>query len=167
METIAIENGADVGVAKSAEIPAEMLAPGRVTKDALEGLYATGHWLYSRARYKDASAIFRVMVLCLPDEERGYLAFGACHEGLGQDAIALEIYNTATLSTPLAPRCHVARARLLRRCGLSDNADAALDEADWIANIQDDPHLKALVASERENAHGACAARSAPETESR
>ncbi len=54
-----------------------LTAPGRVTRDALEGLYATGHWLYSRSRYRDASAVFRVMVLCLPDEERGYLALGA------------------------------------------------------------------------------------------
>ncbi|MGO8992130.1 MAG: hypothetical protein ACLQVI_02295, partial [Polyangiaceae bacterium] len=126
-----------------------LTAPGRVTRDALEGLYATGHWLYSRSRYRDASAVFRVMVLCLPDEERGYLALGACHEGLGQEAIALEIYNTATLSTPSAPRCHVARARLLRRCGLDDHADAALDEAEWIANELNDDHLRALVACER------------------
>ena len=83
----------------------EALAPGRVTIDALDGLYATGHWLYrSRARYMDASAVFRVMVLCLPDEERGYLALGACHEGLGQEAIALELYNMATLSVASAPR---------------------------------------------------------------
>jgi hypothetical protein len=132
------------------ELPAETLAPGRVTKDALEGLYATGHWLYSRARYKDASAVFRVMVLCLPDEERGYLALGACHEGLGQEAVALEIYNTGTLSTPSAPRCHVARARLLRKFGMGEHADAALDEASLIADERNDDHLRALVACERE-----------------
>jgi tetratricopeptide (TPR) repeat protein len=139
--TSSIDNGA--------ERPAETLAPGRVTRDALEGLYATGHWLYSRARYRDASAVFRVIALCLPDEERGYLALGACHEGLGQEAIALEIYNTATLSVPSAPRCHVARARLLRKCGMHDHADAALDEAESIARALRDEHLEALIASER------------------
>ena len=124
-------------------------APGRVTRDALDGLYATGHWLYSRNRYSDAAAVFRVMVLCLPEEERGYLALGACHEGLGQEAIALEIYNMATLSAPAAPRCHVARARVLRRCGHDEHADAALEEATWIAERENDAHLLALIACER------------------
>jgi tetratricopeptide (TPR) repeat protein len=127
----------------------EALAPGRATKHALEGLYATGHWLHSRARYRDASAVFRVIVLCLPDEERGYLALGACHEGLGQDAIALELYNMATLSIPAAPRCHVARAKILRRSGMEEHADAALEEAERIALEQGDEHLIALVASAR------------------
>jgi Tfp pilus assembly protein PilF len=125
------------------------LAPGRVTRDALEALYAAGHWLYSRSRYTNASAVFRVMVLCLPEEERGYLALGACHEGLGQEAIALEIYNMATLSTPSAPRCHVARARILRSVGMDDHADAALDEASFIADQRGDAHLRALVDCER------------------
>ena len=89
------------------------------------------------------------MVLCLPEEERGYLALGACHEGLGQEAIALEIYNMATLSAPSAPRCHVARARLLRRAGHDEHADAALDEAEAIAERENDEHLRALVACER------------------
>jgi tetratricopeptide (TPR) repeat protein len=153
METTAIASSD--GVATDLDLPAETLAPGRATRDALEGLYATGHWLYSRARYRDASAVFRVMVLCLPEEERGYLALGACHEGLGQAAVALEIYNTATLSTPEAPRCHVARARLLRASGLDEHADAALDEASFIANERDDDHLRALVVEERKRASAA------------
>jgi tetratricopeptide (TPR) repeat protein len=124
------------------------LAPGRVTLDALEALYAAGHWLYSRARYKDAAAVFRVMAMCRPEEERGYLALGACHEGLGQQAIALELYNAATLTTS-APRCHVARARLLRLAGMVDHAEAALDEAEWIAIQRCDEHLRALVDGER------------------
>ena len=130
-------------------------APGRVTRDALEGLYATGHWLYSRDRFLDAAAIFRVMVLCLPDEERGYLALGACHEGLGQEGIALSVYDTATLTTPSAPRCHLARARVLRRCGHEDHAEAALDEAESIAERENDEHLRALVACERRPPPGA------------
>ena len=75
-----------------------------VGRDALDALFATGQWLHSRQRYADASAVFRVIVLCAPDEERGYLALGACHEGLGQDSIALEIYGMAVLTLP-APRC--------------------------------------------------------------
>lgn len=124
-------------------------APGRATREALEGLYATGHWLYSRARYVDASAVFRVVVLCLPDEERGYLALGACHEGLGQEAIALELYNMATLSTPFAPHCHLARARILRRLGREDHAEAALEEAEAIASSRNDRDLAERVAAER------------------
>ena len=126
------------------------ITPGRVTADALDALYATGHWLHSRERYRDAGAVFRVMVLCAPEEERGYLALGSCHEGLVQDAIALEIYAAATL-TACAPRCHVARARLLRKNGFGDDAEEALDEAESIADERDDEHLRALVANERQS----------------
>ncbi len=120
-----------------------------VGRGALDALFATGQWLCSRQRYKDASAVFRVVVLCAPDEERGYLALGACHEGLGQDAIALEIYGMAVLALP-APRCHVARARVLRRAGKPDDAEEALDEAEGIAEAQGDDDLRALVKTQRE-----------------
>jgi tetratricopeptide (TPR) repeat protein len=133
--------------------PGEDLA-GRVSpvgRDALDALFATGQWLHARQRYNDASAVFRVIVLCAPDEERGYLALGACHEGLGQDAIALEIYGMAVLTLP-APRCHVARARVLWRAGKADDAEEALDEAEGIAEAEDDDDLRALVRT-----HRACA----------
>jgi tetratricopeptide (TPR) repeat protein len=124
------------------------LTPGHVTTEALDALYNTGHWLHARERWRDAAAVFRMLVLCAPEDERGYLALGSCHEGLGQEAIALEIYAAATMTAD-APRCHVARARLLRKNGFPDDAEEALDEAASIADALNDDHLRALVANER------------------
>src|SRR5690242_8563786 len=94
----------------------------RVTKEALDALYATGRGLHDAERFTDAAAVFRVMILSAPEEERGYLALGSCHEGLGQEGIALEIYGAATVTLPHAPRCHLARARLLRAGGHDEEA---------------------------------------------
>ena len=57
---------------------------------ALDALYATGHWLLSRERVHDAASVFRGMAVLAPDDERAWLALGACHEALKQTELALE-----------------------------------------------------------------------------
>jgi cytochrome c-type biogenesis protein CcmH/NrfG len=118
-------------------------------RDAIEALYATGHWLYSQERYKDAACVFRAMVHVSPRDERGWLALGACHEALDQASIALEMYGTARVIARPAPRCEIARARVLRARGEDDLADAALNHAEQIAEAQDDDEVRALVRFER------------------
>jgi tetratricopeptide (TPR) repeat protein len=116
---------------------------------AVEALYATGHWLYSRDRFAHAQSVFRAMIHLAPDDERGWLALGACHEALGQAGIALELYTAAAGETQ-APRCQLARARILRRRGLEGEAHAALREADRLAEHRCDYEVRRLVAVERE-----------------
>jgi hypothetical protein len=115
---------------------------------ALEALYATGHWLYSRDRFAHAQSVFRAMLHIAPDDERGWLGLGACHEALDQEDIALEIY-VAAVGAAVAPRCELARARILRRRGLEVEAYRAVEQAARIAEHQRDDELRQLVAAER------------------
>ena len=116
---------------------------------AIEALYATGHWLYSQLRIEQAMPVFRAMVHLAPHDERGWLALGACHEAEDQSEIAREIYGAATAVAPAAPRCELARARLLFARGMVREAHEALAEAARIAEQFHDDELRALVAIER------------------
>ncbi len=115
---------------------------------AIEALYATGHWLYSQQRYAHAVTVFRAMIHIAPRDERGWLAVGACHEVQDQADIALELYAAAS-SVTSAPRCELARARLLRARGRSQEARGAIDQASRLAEELRDDDLRALVAVER------------------
>ncbi len=114
----------------------------------IEALYATGHWLYEQKRWADARSVFRVMLLCAPDDERGWLALGACHEETGDTDIALELYGAGRVVARPAGRCEVARARVLRSLGLDDEADEALTRALQIAEDAGDEGLRALASAE-------------------
>lgn len=115
---------------------------------AIEALYATGHWLYLQLRIEQAMPVFRAMIHLAPEDERGWLALGACHEVEDQSEIALEIYGAATAVAPAAPRCELARARLLFARGRDREAREALAEAARIAEHLHDDDLRALVARE-------------------
>ena len=119
------------------------------TRDAIEALYATGHWLYSQERHADAASVFRVMLLCTPKDERGWLALGACHDALGEKDIALELFGAGRVVARPSGRCEVARARVLRSLGRDDDADDALARATDVAENVDDDALHALIAAEK------------------
>lgn len=118
------------------------LAP---SNDALEALYATGHWLYTQQRVANAATVFRAMIQIAPHDERGWLALGGCHEALDQDGIALEMYGVGRVMARPAPRCEIARARVYRRRGMLDEMEAALDEAETIAAESGDDTLRVLL----------------------
>jgi tetratricopeptide (TPR) repeat protein len=121
----------------------------RASPGAIEALYATGHWLYSQLRIEQAMPVFRAMIYIAPEDERGWLALGACHETQDQSEVALEIYGAATAVAPKAPRCELARARILYAQGMRHEAEQALAEAARIAEQMHDDDLSALVAIER------------------
>ena len=118
-------------------------------REGIDALYATGHWLYSRERYRDATAVFRAMLACAPTDERGWLALGAAHERLNQDEIALELYTAGWLVAGPAPRCALARARLLRALGRDEEATLALDDAEIAAVAAHDDEMATSIAAER------------------
>ena len=126
-------------------MPTAPLAPSEA---ALEALYATGHWLYSQERYEDAQNVFRALIHVAPHDERGWLALGACHEIEGQQDVAFELYEIASTAT-YAPRCDIARARILKRRGLEHEARHALDEVASCAESRRDRELGRLVEAER------------------
>jgi tetratricopeptide (TPR) repeat protein len=125
------------------------MQPPPVSPNAIEGLYATGHWLYSQDRLEHARSVFRAMIHIAPHDERGWLALGACHEAQGQQDIAFELYGAAVASASTAPRCELARARILRQRGQQDEALEAIEEAGRLARELRDDELQALVAAER------------------
>lgn len=116
------------------------------TAHAVEGLYATGHWLLGADRFRDAGAVFRAMITVSPTDERGWLGLGAAHEGIEQPQIALEMYGTGRVAARPSPRCEVARARVLRALGRDEEAESALDLAE---DIVEDEDVKAAIAAER------------------
>jgi hypothetical protein len=124
-------------------------SPDATRARALDALYATGHWLLSRERVHDAASVFRGMAVLAPDDERPWLALGACHEALKQTQLALDMYCTGqTLSCP-AVRSRLARARVLTLLGRDDEAEGALANAEEVAERFGDDGLIALVSAER------------------
>jgi hypothetical protein len=115
---------------------------------AIEALYATGHWLLGQDRFKDAADVYRAMAKASPEDERGWLGLGQAHEGAGQTIIAREMYLTG-VTLAHGGRCAIALARVLREMG--DDADAAevIDFADAVAKDTDDDALASLVSYER------------------
>ena len=116
---------------------------------SIEALYATGHWLHSLGRHRDAAVVFRVMAKAEPSDERAWIALGACHEASGHVDIALALYGYGRLAAAPSARCEIARVRLLRGAGQDALADEALDRAEGIADALNDDTLKTLVVKER------------------
>lgn len=124
------------------------IAPAQPSPEAVEALYATGHWLFTQARIGDAQGVFRALVYVAPEDERGWLALGACYESEGDDDVALELYAAASAVTT-APLCDVARARILRKRGDGAAARHTLDEVARLAEGRRDHQTLALVHAER------------------
>jgi Flp pilus assembly protein TadD len=118
-------------------------------KRGVEALYATGHWLLTQDRAADAACVFRAMALLAPEDERSWLALGACHEALGQAGQAIQMYGTGRVLARPSVRCDVARSRLLRAKDREDEADALLEHARETADALNDETLIELVAAER------------------
>ena len=117
-------------------------------EQAVDALYATGHWLLGQDRFKDAADVFRAMAAAKPEDERGWLGLGQAHEGANQKLIAKEMYVTGvTLAN--SGRCAIALARVLRDHGNDADAAEAVDFAESRARETDDDGLAAIVAYER------------------
>lgn len=116
---------------------------------ALDALYATGHWLLSRERVGDAASVFRGMAVIAPDDERAWLALGACHEALKQAVLALDMYATGQALCRPGVRSRLARARLLAQLGRDEEANDARESAENAAEVAGDEDLVALASAER------------------
>jgi hypothetical protein len=102
-----------------------------------------------RRRHREAAAVARALVRLAAADERGWLTLGACHEGIDQPEIALEIYGVGRAVAWPAPRCEIARARLLRAIGRDDESEAAYALAARAAAHAGDAELERLIEGER------------------
>jgi tetratricopeptide (TPR) repeat protein len=116
---------------------------------AIEALYATGYSLHEQGRAADALLVFRAMITIVPRDERGWVALGDCHELLGQHTTALDLYTLGCIAAAPAPRCELARARLLRADDRDDEASVALERAIDAAQRIDDNALVELAQREQ------------------
>jgi tetratricopeptide (TPR) repeat protein len=130
-------------------LPHSTVSPEATRARALDALYAAGHWLLTRERVLDAASVFRGMLVLAPEDERGWLALGACHEALEQTDLALDIYGAAQALKPSRVRIRLARARALEKAGREDEAEDARVAAEEVAMVAGDESLLALVAAER------------------
>lgn len=110
---------------------------------ACNALYAAGHHLLERDRIDDAAVLFRTMLLADAEDERGWLALGACHERLEQDAMAEQLYSAGAQLARSRVRCLIAVTRLLRRLR-DDRALDALDAATELAATDEEEELVEL-----------------------
>jgi tetratricopeptide (TPR) repeat protein len=124
-------------------------ASDAIPLSAVEAFYAAGHWLYTQGRFDDAVTVFRAVIRLAPEDERGWLALGACNEALDRHDVALELYDEARRVSSAAPRCGLARARILHARGQSTDARQAFAEAERAASLVDDDELRALIEAER------------------
>ncbi len=113
-----------------------------------EALYSVGHTLLEQGRYEDAKHMFRAMMASCPDDERGWLGLGACHEGVQEDEIAARLYTLAAQATSSSVRTTVALARVLRRLDRDDEADAAYERAGELVDAFEDPNLADMIRAE-------------------
>jgi tetratricopeptide (TPR) repeat protein len=118
---------------------------------SVETLYATGHWLLSAARTRDALKVFQCLTLIAPSDERGWLALGSCHEALDQDSVALELYALGARAAAPSARCLLARAQLLRRTGDTREADECMRAAAEAYRDAPDPELARYIHQERDH----------------
>jgi len=115
--------------------------------DPAELVYCKGFELHADGRYADAAEVFRVMLQIAPTDERGWLALGDCHEKIGQKRIAFEIYGAGSVAAQPAPRCLIARFRILYDAGRFTDADAAISDVELLP--EHDERMSKIVSDER------------------
>jgi hypothetical protein len=122
----------------------------KTTLQAVDTLYATGHWLVSQDRHRDAISVFRTMLLFAARDERGWLGLVTCHDALGENDKALSLSRiAASVCDGGAIRCTIARSRIHRTQGDEDAATDARREAERLAEALGDDDLRGVIASER------------------
>lgn len=114
-------------------------------EQGIAALYRTGYNFLQSGDPKRAASMFRSMVSAAPEDERGWLALGVCHEQVDQAEVAIEIYRSASFVLRSAARCELACARLLRAQG---DLDASEEFFELAAEHADD-ELVLLIELER------------------
>lgn len=118
----------------------------RTTADSF---YVVGLWLVQLQRHRDAAAVARALVRLAPHDERSWVLLGACHEQNEQLDLALEMYGVGRALASPAPRCELARARLLRMRGMEADAHDAYALATGSARQIGDDELARSIERER------------------
>lgn len=105
-----------IGSDKSQEVEKlakEIVKKGTMPKDILgmsdamvEGLYAQAYRLYNTGKYKDASQIFRILIMMNAVEPKYSMGLGACHHMLKEYRSAIDTYMICGILNPENPIPH-------------------------------------------------------------
>lgn len=87
-------------MAQRAKTPQEMWG---LTDPMVEGIYAQAYRLYNTGKYKDASQLFRLLVMLNPTESKFILGLGACFHLLKEYKSAVETYGVCAAVDPDNP----------------------------------------------------------------
>lgn len=91
----------------------ELLQKGQVPKDLLgmndammEGIYGQGYRLYNTGKYRDASQLFRLLIMLNASEPKYIMGLAACFHMLKEYKSAVETYLIAAMVEPDNPVPH-------------------------------------------------------------
>lgn len=117
----------------------------RSTRDA-EPCYASAYAALGQGRDAEARALFSMMVVLWPRDERGWLGLGTVLEQDQQWGFAAAIYAAGARQCPTSALCCLGQGRTLRHLGHKELAADALDRA---ISLADDSVLNRVVELER------------------
>jgi tetratricopeptide (TPR) repeat protein len=125
----------------------------------VELLYGIGRLHYERDQHATAMDLFRVLVLCRPNDARGWFSLAACHEAVDDDERAIALYEVAA-AAPQGDedrlRARLFLARLLDRVGRSAEARERLADVETALDAIDaDDGLRSLAGRLRARLGGA------------
>ena len=76
-----------------------------------EALYALAYDKLSEQNHRDAACLLRLMLHLAPNDERGWLGLGLCHEREGQLEMASQLYASGVLANRASGRCATSTPR--------------------------------------------------------
>lgn len=100
-------------VKKLEQIASKMVGPGVPPKDAMglsdqmvEGIYAQAYQLYNTGKYKEASQLFRLLIMLNGAEAKYSLGLAACYHMAKDYETAVIVYTTCGTLDPNNPIPH-------------------------------------------------------------
>jgi type III secretion system low calcium response chaperone LcrH/SycD len=90
-------------IVKKGILPKDILG---LSDTMVEGLYAQAYRLYNTGKYKEASHLFRVLVMINALEPKYSMGMGACHHMLKEYKSALNAYVICSILDPENPIPH-------------------------------------------------------------
>jgi len=92
------------------QLASKTMKRGVLTKDALglsdqmvEGIYAQAYRLYNTGKYKDASQLFRLLIMLNASDPKYALGLAACFHMMKEYKSAIEMYTVCGITDPNNP----------------------------------------------------------------
>ncbi|MBA2726817.1 MAG: SycD/LcrH family type III secretion system chaperone [Parachlamydiaceae bacterium] len=113
-----------------------VLKKGANPRDALglsdqmiEGIYGQAYRLYNTGKYKDASDLFRLLIMLNPTEQKYTLGMAACYHMMKEYQAAGHLYTVCAMLDPLSPVPHYHASDCYLQLGDKVSALIALEMA--------------------------------------